>query len=111
MFGNFVIGCGVVSVADTLDDLSRGRAITLVFLGRSVASAIGLPLSAWIGETFGWQALNTSAISVGQAVGAASGGWLSAHDGYAPLHWFGLAWTGAAILLSLWALRHKVSTP
>ena len=37
-------------------------------------------------------ALNTSAIYLGQAAGAASGGWLIAHGGYAPLHWLGLAW-------------------
>src|SRR5690606_29822915 len=32
----------------------RGRAITFVFLGWSFASVVGLPLSAWIGETYGW---------------------------------------------------------
>lgn len=55
-------------------------------------------------------ALNTSAIYLGQAVGAASGGWLIAHGGYAPLSWFGLAWVIAAIGLSLWAGRQKVVT-
>lgn len=53
-------------------------------------------------------ALNTSAIYLGQAVGAASGGWLIAHGGYAPLSWCGLAWILAAIALSLWAGRRKV---
>ncbi len=53
-------------------------------------------------------ALNTSAIYLGQAVGAASGGWLIAHGGYAPLNWFGLAWLLAAITLSLWAGRRTV---
>jgi predicted MFS family arabinose efflux permease len=53
-------------------------------------------------------ALNTSAIYLGQAAGAASGGWLIAHAGYAPLHWFGLAWMVAAIGLSLWAGRRPV---
>ena len=52
-------------------------------------------------------ALNTSAIYLGQAVGAASGGWLIAHGGYAPLHWFGLAWLLVAIGLSLWAGRRQ----
>ena len=50
-------------------------------------------------------ALNTSAIYLGQAVGAASGGWLIAHFGFAPLNWIGLAWLVAAITLSLWAGR------
>ncbi len=53
-------------------------------------------------------ALNTSAIYLGQAVGASSGGWLIAHGGYAPLNWFGLAWLLAAITLSLWAGRRTV---
>ena len=54
-------------------------------------------------------ALNTSAIYLGQAVGASSGGWLIAHGGYAPLNWFGLAWLLAAIALSLWAGRRAVA--
>ncbi|MBQ0931394.1 MFS transporter [Ideonella sp. 4Y16] len=33
----------------------RGRAITFVFLGWSVASVLGMPLHSFIGETFGWR--------------------------------------------------------
>ena len=33
----------------------RGRAITFVFLGWSVASVVGMPLGAWIGGTLGWR--------------------------------------------------------
>ena len=33
----------------------RGRAITFVFLGWSIASVLGTPLGAWIGGTFGWR--------------------------------------------------------
>ncbi|HPH15178.1 MAG TPA: MFS transporter, partial [Burkholderiaceae bacterium] len=33
----------------------RGRAITFVFLGWSVASVLGMPLGAWIGGTLGWR--------------------------------------------------------
>lgn len=54
-------------------------------------------------------ALNTSAIYLGQAAGASSGGWLIAHGGYAPLNWFGLAWLLAAIALSRWAGRRKAA--
>ena len=54
-------------------------------------------------------ALNSSAIYLGQAVGASSGGWLIAHGGYAPLSWVGLAWMLAAIALSLWAGRRQAS--
>jgi predicted MFS family arabinose efflux permease len=33
----------------------RGKAITFVFLGWSVASVAGMPLSAWVGGLFGWR--------------------------------------------------------
>ncbi len=33
----------------------RGRAITFVFLGWTVASVLGMPLGAWIGGTLGWR--------------------------------------------------------
>jgi predicted MFS family arabinose efflux permease len=33
----------------------RGRAITFIFLGWSLASVLGMPLTAWLGETFGWR--------------------------------------------------------
>lgn len=33
----------------------RGRAITFVFLGFSVASVLGLPVSAFVGGMFGWR--------------------------------------------------------
>ena len=50
-------------------------------------------------------ALNSSAIYLGQAAGASSGGWTIEHGGYAPLHWIGAAWMGAAITLSVWVGR------
>ena len=50
-------------------------------------------------------ALNTSAIYLGQAAGASSGGWLIAHQGYMPLSWVGLAWLVVAIALSIWATQ------
>jgi predicted MFS family arabinose efflux permease len=55
-------------------------------------------------------ALNTSALYLGQAAGAAGGGWLVAHGGYGPLHWVGLAWLAAAIALSVWVMRRGVSS-
>jgi len=33
----------------------RGRAITFVFMGWSIASVAGLPMAAWIGEHLGWR--------------------------------------------------------
>jgi predicted MFS family arabinose efflux permease len=50
-------------------------------------------------------ALNTSAVYLGQAGGAASGGWLIANHGYGALSWTGLGWLVAAIALSVWAGR------
>lgn len=57
-------------------------------------------------------ALNTSAIYLGQAVGAAGGGALvAASGGFDALHWVGVAWMAAAIALSVWVARHLGSTP
>ena len=50
-------------------------------------------------------ALNTSAIYVGQALGAAGGGALLASRGFAPLPQAGLAWMLLAVVLSVWATR------
>lgn len=33
----------------------RGRAITFIFLGWALASVVGMPLSAYVGETWGWR--------------------------------------------------------
>jgi len=54
-------------------------------------------------------ALNTSAIYLGQAAGAASGGWLIAHTGYAWLNWAGVVWMAIAIGVSGWAGRQRVA--
>ncbi len=50
-------------------------------------------------------ALNSSAIYLGQAAGAGSGGWIVAHGGYAPLNWVGLAWAVVGIAVSVWVER------
>jgi predicted MFS family arabinose efflux permease len=50
-------------------------------------------------------ALNTSAIYLGQAAGASSGGWLIAHFGYGALSWAGLAWLLVCLATSVWATR------
>lgn len=34
----------------------RGRALSLSFLGISLSYAIGLPMGAWLGFAYGWQA-------------------------------------------------------
>lgn len=50
-------------------------------------------------------ALNSSAMYAGQAIGAASGGWLIAHGGFETLHWAGFAGLLAAMAASAWASR------
>lgn len=56
-------------------------------------------------------ALNTSAIYLGQAAGASTGGWLIAHAGYGTLSVAGAFWMAIAIGLSLWAGRRTVAVP
>jgi DHA1 family inner membrane transport protein len=48
-------------------------------------------------------ALNTSAIYLGQALGASGGAWVLKHHGWGPMHWLGLAWMAVALALSWWA--------
>jgi predicted MFS family arabinose efflux permease len=56
-------------------------------------------------------ALNTSAIYLGQAAGAAGGGWLIARHGYGSLSMVGLAWVAVAIALSAWAAHARRRSP
>jgi len=52
-------------------------------------------------------ALNSSAMYAGQALGAASGGWLIAQGQMSSLHWFGLVGMLAAMAMSWWASRQR----
>ncbi len=54
-------------------------------------------------------ALNSSAMYVGQALGASSGGAMLVSSGFDQLHWAGLAWLVAAIGVSLWAQRRMAA--
>ena len=54
----------------------RGCAITFVFLGWSLASVAGMPIAAWIGETFGWRA----ALATVAALAAAAALWVHRGD-------------------------------
>jgi MFS transporter, DHA1 family, inner membrane transport protein len=58
-------------------------------------------------------ALNSSAMYLGQAIGAAGGGAMLAASGFSQLHHVGLAWVLAAMALSVWAerrLRERAAT-
>ncbi|MEO8836077.1 MAG: MFS transporter, partial [Caldimonas sp.] len=48
----------------------RGRSVTFIFIGWSIASVIGIPAAAWIGDTLGWRAAFFAVAGLG-AVGAA----------------------------------------
>ena len=50
----------------------RGRAITFIFMGWSVASVLGMPLGAWIGGTLGWR----SAFAVVALLAIISAAWV-----------------------------------
>ncbi len=60
----------------------RGRSITFIFLGWSVASVLGIPISAWLGETQGWR-IAFAAVAAVSAV-AAAGVYVSLPDGIKP---------------------------
>lgn len=60
----------------------RGRAITFVFLGWSLSSVIGMPLHAWLGETFGWRWAFTTV--AGLSAAAAVAVWRVMPDGVKP---------------------------
>jgi predicted MFS family arabinose efflux permease len=52
----------------------RGRAITFIFLGWSIASVLGMPMAAWLGDTFGWR----SAFGTIAALSLAAAAWVFA---------------------------------
>lgn len=69
----------------------RGRAITFVFLGWSIASVLGMPISAFVGGTLGWR----SAFVVVAALSVASGFWVwrAVPDGVKPPALSRAAWS------------------
>ena len=58
------------AIAELTPPAERGRAITFIFLGWSVASVLGMPLSAYIGESFGWRwaFVGVAAMALGAAL-------------------------------------------
>jgi predicted MFS family arabinose efflux permease len=71
-------------------DAQRGRAVTFVFVGWSVASVLGMPLAAYVGGTLGWRA----AFVMVAILSIASGAWVwrTMPDGVKP----------AALSLAAW---------
>jgi predicted MFS family arabinose efflux permease len=68
----------------------RGRAITFIFLGWSVASVLGLPMAAFVGGTLGWRAafVLVSALSIVSAIWV----WRAMPDGVKPPALSAAAW-------------------
>ena len=60
----------------------RGRAITFIFLGWSLASVIGMPLSALVGGTLGWR--SAMVVVAGLAVLGAAWVWRALPPGVKP---------------------------
>src|SRR5204862_6975088 len=60
----------------------RGRAITFVFLGWSLASVAGVPIASWLGETYGWRSA-FGAVALLSA-GASLWVWRALPDGVKP---------------------------
>src|SRR4051812_41667014 len=69
----------------------RGRAITFIFLGWSVASVLGMPIAAYVGGTLGWRA----AFGVVAVLSLASAAWvwLAMPDGVKPAALSRAAWS------------------
>jgi len=68
----------------------RGRAITFIFVGWSVASVVGMPLGALVGGTWGWR---TAFASIGLAsLVSAAWVWRSMPDGVKPPALSAAAW-------------------
>jgi MFS transporter, DHA1 family, inner membrane transport protein len=62
LLGRVLMGVGSVFTAlaagvtvAVVEPVRRGRALALTFLGMSLSYAIGVPLGAWLGFSYGWQ--------------------------------------------------------
>ncbi|HEX7868129.1 MAG TPA: MFS transporter [Variovorax sp.] len=69
----------------------RGRAVTFVFLGWSMASVLGLPIGALIGGHLGWR-MAFAAIAV-LSVASATAVWLTLPNGIRPAALTAAAWS------------------
>jgi len=128
--------CSSVAVTRVIDRLGTARMVALLLVGMaltfalwplaSTVAAMALVLVPWSVGCFAAQsaqharltslapllapasmALNSAAIYVGQAVGAATGGAMLAVSGFSQLSWAALAWMVIAIALSQWAASRQ----
>jgi DHA1 family inner membrane transport protein len=125
-----------VAVTRVIDRLGAPRMVALLLIGMAVSFALwplagsvatmALVIVPWSFGCFAAQssqharltslapqlapasmALNSAAIYVGQAVGAATGGAMLAVSGFTRLSWAALAWMVVAIVLSQWAASRQ----
>jgi predicted MFS family arabinose efflux permease len=68
-----------VTLSLLVPPLQRGRAVSFVFLGWSIASVLGMPLGTWIATTFGWR--TSMALVSAAAALAAWGVWRQLPNG------------------------------
>lgn len=95
--GTTVVLAGLISIPWALGCFSSNSAQQARLVGIAPALAAGSI------------ALNSSAMYAGQAIGAASGGWLVAHDRMDALHWAGFAGLVLAMAVSWAATRYAAS--
>jgi predicted MFS family arabinose efflux permease len=69
---------------------ARGHAITFIFLGWAVASVLGLPMHAYVAETFGWRV--ALGIVAGMSALAAAWVWAALPNGVRPAALSGAQW-------------------
>jgi MFS transporter, DHA1 family, inner membrane transport protein len=129
-----------VAVTRVIDRLGAARMVALLLMGMALSfvlwplattvTGMALVLVPWSIGCFAAQsaqhvrltslapplapalmALNSAAIYVGQAVGAATGGAMLAVSGFTRLSWAALAWVVLATALSLWAAGRRANTP
>ncbi len=137
VFGVVGLAASVV-VTRVIDRFGAARMVALLMLGMAASfalwpfarsvSAMALAVVPWAVGCFAAQssqharltslapplapasmALNSAAIYVGQAIGAATGGALLAVSGFSHLAWAALAWIVVAIALSQWAAVRRPS--
>ncbi|GIZ96290.1 putative permease of the major facilitator superfamily protein [Tsukamurella sp. TY48] len=73
-------GVAALVAAHLAGPAGRGRAVGQVLMGLSVANVIGVPLTTWLGDAFGWRYALSVVVVIGAATVIALLVWLPAVD-------------------------------
>lgn len=65
-------GVGAVVAASLVEPRRRGRAVSMMFLGLTVANVVGVPVGTLIGQTLGWRWTFTMVAVIGAVAAAAA---------------------------------------